>query len=87
MVILLLSDGANTSGRTQPLVAADHARQLGVPIYAIALGTQSGTVDVPDESGQLRTTPVPPPPSPQTRAASKTSRNEPAVRPSPPQRQ
>jgi Ca-activated chloride channel family protein len=61
--MLLLSDGANTAGRTPPQRAADHARQLGVPIYAIALGTQSGTVDVPDESGQLRTTPVPPDPA------------------------
>jgi Ca-activated chloride channel homolog len=63
MVILLLSDGANTAGHTPPHVAAGHARQLGVPIYTIALGTQSGTVDVPDESGQLRTTPVPPDPA------------------------
>jgi Ca-activated chloride channel homolog len=62
MVILLLSDGANTAGRTPPQLAADHAHRLGVPIYAIALGTQAGTVDVPDESGQLRTTPVPPDP-------------------------
>jgi Ca-activated chloride channel homolog len=62
MVLLLLSDGANTAGRTPPQRAADDAHQLGVPIYAIALGTQAGTVDVPDESGQLRTTPVPPDP-------------------------
>ena len=63
MVVLLLSDGANTAGRSHPLVAAEHARQLRVPIYAIALGAQAGTVDVPDETGQLRTTPVPPDPT------------------------
>jgi Ca-activated chloride channel homolog len=61
MVILLLSDGANTQGRTQPLDAARHARQLNVPIYTIALGTDTGMVDIPDEqTGQLRRIPVPP---------------------------
>jgi Ca-activated chloride channel homolog len=61
MVILLLSDGANTQGRTQPLDAARHARQLNVPVYTIALGTDTGMVDVPDEqTGQLRRIPVPP---------------------------
>jgi Ca-activated chloride channel homolog len=62
MVLLLLSDGANTAGRTPPQRAAVDAHQLGVPIYTIALGTQAGTVDVSDESGQLRTTRVPPDP-------------------------
>jgi Ca-activated chloride channel family protein len=63
MVLLLLSDGANTAGRTPPQRAADDAHQLGVPIYTIALGTQNGTVEVPDErTQQLRITPVPPDP-------------------------
>jgi Ca-activated chloride channel family protein len=60
-VILLLSDGSNTQGRTQPLEAARHARQLNVPVFTISLGTDTGMVDVPDEStGQLRRIPVPP---------------------------
>jgi Ca-activated chloride channel family protein len=60
-VILLLSDGSNTQGRTQPLEAARHARELNVPVFTIALGTDTGMVDVPDEStGQLRRIPVPP---------------------------
>lgn len=60
-VILLLSDGANTQGRTQPLDAARHARQLNVPVFTISLGTDTGMVDVPDETtGQLRRIPVPP---------------------------
>jgi Ca-activated chloride channel family protein len=60
-VILLLSDGSNTQGRTQPLDAARHARQLNVPVFTISLGTDTGMVDVPDEStGQVRRIPVPP---------------------------
>jgi Ca-activated chloride channel family protein len=60
-VILLLSDGSNTQGSIQPLDAARHARQLNVPVFTIALGTDTGMVDVPDEStGQLRRIPVPP---------------------------
>jgi Ca-activated chloride channel family protein len=61
VVILLLSDGANTQGHTQPLDAADDAKKLGVPVFTIALGTDEGMVDVPDEAtGQLRRVPVPP---------------------------
>jgi Ca-activated chloride channel homolog len=60
MVILLLSDGASTAGRTQPLDAGAHAKQLGVAIYTIALGTDTGMVDTPDYSGQLRRIPAPP---------------------------
>ena len=44
--ILLLSDGANTAGRFQPLEAATRAQQLGIPVYAIALGTQAGTLTI-----------------------------------------
>jgi Ca-activated chloride channel family protein len=60
MVILLLSDGASTTGRTRPLDAAADAKRLGVAIYAIALGTDTGMVDAPDQSGQTRRIPVPP---------------------------
>lgn len=40
--IVLLSDGAQTRGRLQPLQGADLARQAGIPIYTIALGTNHG---------------------------------------------
>jgi Ca-activated chloride channel homolog len=60
LVVLLLSDGANTQGRTQPMEAAAHAKDLGVPVFTIALGTDQGMVDVPDETGNLRRIPVPP---------------------------
>jgi Ca-activated chloride channel homolog len=73
MVILLLSDGANTSGRTRPLEAAEDAKRLGVAIYAVALGTDTGMVDVPDERGQLQRVPVPPDRSTLQRLAEETS--------------
>jgi Ca-activated chloride channel homolog len=60
LVVLLLSDGANTQGRTQPMEAAADAKALGVPVFTIALGTDRGMVDVPDETGNLRRIPVPP---------------------------
>jgi Ca-activated chloride channel homolog len=60
LVVLLLSDGANTQGRTQPMEAAADAKELGVPVFTIALGTERGMVDVPDETGNLRRIPVPP---------------------------
>jgi Ca-activated chloride channel family protein len=60
VVVLLLSDGANTQGRTQPMEAATDAKALGVPVFTIALGTDQGMVDVPDETGTMRRIPVPP---------------------------
>jgi len=57
---ILLSDGANSVGETEPLDAARRAATLGVPIYTIALGTPSGSIQVRDDNGQLVTIPVPP---------------------------
>jgi Ca-activated chloride channel homolog len=64
---VLLSDGANSTGRTQPLDAAAVAAGLRVPVYTIALGTAEGVVSVPDRTGQLRQLNVPP--DPETLAA------------------
>lgn len=58
--ILLLSDGTNTAGRTQPLDAAEQARQLGVPVYTIALGTAGGTIESPEAPGSGQRLAVPP---------------------------
>lgn len=57
---VLLSDGKNSSGSIEPVAAAEEAAGLGVPIYTIALGTADGTVQLPDQQGQLRTVAVPP---------------------------
>jgi Ca-activated chloride channel family protein len=56
---VLLSDGESTVG-TDPLVAAGDAARYGVPVYTIALGTADGTVELPDENGQLVSVAVPP---------------------------
>jgi Ca-activated chloride channel homolog len=60
LVVLMLPDGANTQGRVRPMDAAAHAKALGVPVFTIALGTDQGMVDVPNETGQLQRVPVPP---------------------------
>jgi Ca-activated chloride channel homolog len=60
VVVLLLSDGANTQGRTPPLAAAANARQLRVPVFTVALGTDGGMVDLSAQSGQPQRIAVPP---------------------------
>ncbi len=50
-VLLLLSDGANTLGRTDPLDAAAQAKELGIPVFTVALGTQDGVVDAEIRGG------------------------------------
>ena len=54
--ILLLSDGANTVG-TMPEEAAQQAKQAGVPVYTVALGTAEGVLPdgraVPPDAASL----------------------------------
>ena len=59
-VLLLLSDGANTLGRTDPLDAAAQAKELGIPVFTVALGTQDGVVDAEVRGGGTRRDKVPP---------------------------
>jgi Ca-activated chloride channel family protein len=59
--IVLLSDGASTSGR-DPVVAAREAKRQGVRVYTVTLGTAAGTITVPREGGGTETRPVPPDP-------------------------
>jgi len=40
-VIVLLSDGENNRGEIEPLEAADAARELGVRVYTVGVGTDS----------------------------------------------
>jgi Ca-activated chloride channel family protein len=58
--ILLLSDGAQTAGRVQPLDAAAAARRLGIPVHTISLGTPNGVIETPDAPGSGQMLPVPP---------------------------
>jgi Ca-activated chloride channel family protein len=54
--VLLLSDGFQTEGILAPLDGAARARELGIPIYTIALGTDHGVLTF----GDGRTINVPP---------------------------
>ena len=62
VVVLVLSDGANTTGDYEPLEAAQKAVDAKVPVYTVALGTDEGTVQGPDGYGGMRTIRVPPDP-------------------------
>jgi Ca-activated chloride channel family protein len=57
---VLLSDGASTTGKADPISAAGRAAALGVPVYTIALGTADGEVEVEDNFGRTQRVPVPP---------------------------
>ena len=69
--ILFLSDGAQTRGQLQPLEGANRARDAGIPVYTVALGTPNGRLQFgfgsppqgfPGGFGQARSVPVPPDP-------------------------
>jgi Ca-activated chloride channel family protein len=57
--IVLLSDGATTSGR-DPVAASRTAGDAKVPVYTVALGTPDGTITVEQRDGSTRVQPVPP---------------------------
>ena len=62
--MLVISDGAQLSGRTAPAAAATRARAAHIPVYAVLIGTQDGVITVKLAGGfqaQLRV-----PPSPET---------------------
>jgi Ca-activated chloride channel family protein len=67
-VTLLLSDGANTTGR-DPQEQAERARRLDVPVFTIALGTPGGVMRGP--AGQAR--PAAPEPDSLARIAATTN--------------
>ena len=60
--MLVISDGAQMSGRTTPDVAAQQALRAHIPIYSVVIGTPDGVVNVPVAGGyqaQLRVPPSP----------------------------
>lgn len=60
--MLVISDGAQKSGRTTPAAAALKARALNMPVYSVMIGTPDGVVNVPVAGGyqaQLRVPPSP----------------------------
>jgi Ca-activated chloride channel family protein len=57
--IVLLSDGTSTRGR-DPLAVAREAREAGVAVHTVAVGTDAGTIEVPRRGGGTTTQPVPP---------------------------
>jgi len=57
--VILLSDGKRTEG-SDPLAAAQRAKQLGIPVSTVALGTADGTLIAPNGEA------VPVPPDPET---------------------
>ncbi len=59
-VIVLLSDGKNTSGTLDPVDVAREARAAHIPIFTIALGTPGGEVQLRDSFGFLQRVQVPP---------------------------
>lgn len=61
-VLVLLSDGKQTSGEANPLDVAREAARLHIPINTIALGTPTGQVSLRDTFGFLQTISVPPDP-------------------------
>ena len=49
--VVVLSDGAQTSGDVRPQAAAQRARERGVPVSTIGLGTGDAVVEVPRPGG------------------------------------
>jgi Ca-activated chloride channel family protein len=62
-VLLLLSDGKDTVGGISPIQVAERAKQYGIPIYTVALGTANGEVEVQDQFGFTQRLRVPPDPA------------------------
>ena len=67
--ILVISDGAQMSGRTTPEAAALQARGLHIPVYSVVVGTQDGVVTVPLAGGFQAQIRVPPDPATLRRVA------------------
>ena len=60
--IVLLSDGKSVRGR-DALAVAEEARKAKIPVYTVALGTATGTIESTRADGSTVSTPVPPDPA------------------------
>jgi Ca-activated chloride channel homolog len=60
--IVLLSDGARDGGQVEPAEAARQAKQRGVPVYTVLVGTPDGVVEEQLTGGFRRIIRVPPDP-------------------------
>ncbi len=69
--IVLLSDGKSVRGR-DPVAVAEDARRAHVPVYTVALGTASGTIETPSSRGGTTTRRVPPDPATLRRIAQRS---------------
>jgi Ca-activated chloride channel homolog len=60
--VVLLSDGARDGGQVEPAEAARQAKQRGVPVYTVLVGTPDGVVEEQLTGGFRRIIRVPPNP-------------------------
>ena len=75
--ILFLSDGAQTRGILQPAEGAALAKEAGFPVYTVALGTPSGTIERGPFGFGGPEQRIPVPPDPETlRAIAETTGGE-----------
>ena len=71
-VVVLLSDGRPTAGQLTAEATAYRAQRLGIPVFTIAFGTDSGVITVLDGDGKSRQLDVPPDPATMQSVASIT---------------
>ena len=69
--IVLLSDGKSVRGR-DALAVAEEARKAKIPVYTVALGTATGTIESERADGTTASTPVPPDPATLKQVAERT---------------
>lgn len=52
-IVILITDGSSNSGKIQPIQAAELAKDLGIKVYTLAIGTKDGRLP-----GYMMTAPV-----------------------------
>lgn len=71
--VLLISDGKQDGGRVQPSEAVAEARERGVPVYTVLVGTSEGVVEETLTGGYRRIIRVPPSPETLEQIAAETN--------------